>query len=504
MTNAQSLFRLSKGISCVCVWLPHRRPALRSAAILLVLAGVVFSHPNLSIASENGTAEIGTPSSESAADDGRGARRYLVWPLVFVEEAPSWKQFSLIPIYVDREATDASERRIQILWPLFLYRRFDQDIKIQFFPFFYYWRDVFSYEKGEERDFDYMVLPFVFGGASSEGETYFALFPLLGTLKEYLGRDEIRFVLFPLYMDYSKNEMHQRNFIWPILSFSEGGGYNGFRFWPFYGRFEKTGEYANKFVLWPFYHNQTFDLDKEQSGRRTLILPLYGMEESRRRSYRSVIWPLFSHEKNYVQNFEQRSVPWPFVVIARGDVHNTQVWPFYGYRQTSDSTNKFVLWPFWRHREFELDENTRKRELFLVPFLSRIQTCGPEGIREQKLRFWPLWRHRLFEDGSTELNVLSLLWFDDERGFERQYSPLWTLYKRRSIGDGSRDIRALWGLIHHEHTPSRSKTHVPLFFSRTRDAERDVRETEILKGLFAVRNEAGERDVRLLYVIHVP
>jgi hypothetical protein len=477
---------------------------MKDAAAVAFFVLILFAHSDSAVAFESQAREAKAPTAKASTGEERAGRKYIVWPLVFVEETPSWRQFSFVPIYVTRETADDAEKRVQILWPLFLYRRFELDVKVHLFPLVSYWRDVYLYEDAEERDFDYMVLPFFFGGTSSEGESYFAFFPLFGTLRDYFGRDEIRFLLFPLYLDYSKNSFYQRNFLWPVLSFSSGGGYDGFRFWPFYGYIAKEGEYHNKFILWPFYHSQQFDLDKEQTGRRRLVLPFYAMEESQRRSYRAVLWPFFAHEHNFSQNYERYSVPWPFVIVTRGDTYETRLWPIYGRKRTSESERNFILWPLWRQNEFVLDHGVKRNETILMPFLFRSRIIDSESIREEKVRFWPLWRSQRFEDGSSEFRMFSFLWFDDERGFESHYAPLWTIYERSSSPDDTRHVRMLWGLVRHDRTSEGARTHVPLLFTRTRDIGRDVEETEILKGLIAIRNEAGVRNLRVLYGIRVP
>ena len=470
---------------------------LRLTTVFLGLILFVVALP----AKTSGAEDEADVSAQPTSGEEVPSRDYVVWPLVFREETPSWRQFSFIPIYVHRRTTDDYENRVQMVWPIFLYKRFDRDMTIHLFPFFWYWRDVYAYKGGEERDFDYMMLPFVFGGGSSERGRYFALFPLYGTLRGYFGRDRVRFILFPLYMDYLKNEFYQRNYLWPVLSFSEGGGYNGFRFWPFYGYIRKEGEYRKKFVLWPFFHSQEFDLDKEQTGRRMLILPVYAMEESRRRDYHSILWPFFSREEDYVQNYKQYTAPWPFVVVARGDIYKNQYWPFYGYEKKEDSETTFIAWPFWRQREYELSNDLKRQEVSLLPFLSRNRLYDSEGVKEEKSRFWPLWRSRRFEDGSSDFRIFSLLWFDDERGFERQYAPLWTVFERKDLPNGERDTRALWGLIHQERSSTRSEMSVPLIFKQIRDSERDFSETTILGGLFSAKSEMGDVERRILYVI---
>ncbi|UCD56909.1 MAG: hypothetical protein JSV16_13965, partial [Candidatus Hydrogenedentota bacterium] len=236
---------------------------------------------------------VGLSSATVAGDSAEGAAakqvycsageeevvwRFVLWPFIAIEETAEWRQFAFRPIYVEREAADDSEKKVQFLWPIYLYRRSDQDVTIRVLPVYTYRRDVYAYKDGHEYDVDYMLFPFVYGGSSTEEGGYFALFPVAGKLKNFLGRDEIRFFLFPLYVEYSKDELRQRNYLWPVLSFSGGGDYSGLRVWPLFGYFEKRGEYRKEFWLWPIFHHQTFDLDREQSGERLLIFPLYARE----------------------------------------------------------------------------------------------------------------------------------------------------------------------------------------------------------------------------------
>jgi len=478
-----------------CTSSARRHAVLGSVAFFLALT--ILLSPAFASAAEE---EAGISPVVSAQENSAPARNYIVWPLVYVDETVEWRQSSFIPFYVEREAADDSEKRVQFLWPIFLYRRSERDVSVRVVPFFTYWKDVYAYTDGEEYDTEYMLFPFIYGSDSSEEGRSFALFPIGGKLRNFLGRDEIGFFLFPLYLEYRKGELYQRNYLWPILSFSEGGGSKGFRLWPLYGYSERPGEYRSEFALWPIYSRQKFDLDKEQAGERVLIFPIYAREDSRAKHYRSVLWPFFGYERNFAGNFEERSAPWPFIVITRGDVYGTRLWPLYGFRKTEDSQTRFLLWPFWRKSEYAIDEELKIHETLLVPFWSsRSEIYGSGEIRVHRTRFWPLWRFRRFEDGSTRLRVLSLLWFNDERGFERQYSPLWTIYERETAPGGAGRASAFWGLYRRNSGGGRSEARVPFLFSRTIDSERDLEETKIFGGLLATTKRDGKRRLRLFH-----
>ena len=216
----------------------HRIRLARGRASLKLFSLFCASIAALLLASavgaEEGSEGSRLPPTRSSTSEEESSAKDILCPLLSVEETPERRQFSFRPFYVESEALDGSEKKVQVLWPIYLYRRSDQDFTIRVVPIFTYWKDVYAYEDGLEHNVYYVLFPFVYGGDSTEEGKYFALFPVAGVLKHFLGRDEIRFTLFPLYMEYSKGELHQRNYLWPVLSFSEGGDYNGFRLWPLF------------------------------------------------------------------------------------------------------------------------------------------------------------------------------------------------------------------------------------------------------------------------------
>ncbi len=473
--------------------------------VILALSVSAFAEENSeNPAPPSATTPPAQAAPASSAVEEEPIEEFGLWPLLTIEETPSQRQLALRPLYWESEAKDGSEKKVQVLWPLYLYRRYEQDVTIRILPLFTYWKDVYAFDEGLEYDTHYMLFPLVFGGSSTESGSYFALFPIAGQLKNFLGRDEIHFFLFPLYLDYSKGELKQRSYLWPVVSFSSGDDYNGFRIWPLFGHFEKKNDFRNEFILWPIYHHQTFDLDKEQSGERLLILPFYAREDGRRRSYRAYLWPFFSHEENYAGNFEAYTAPWPFIVMSRGEVYRTQFWPLYGYKKAENVSNRFWFWPFWHQRVATTGEDSIVYETHLLPVISsREEVSESEGLVRRNFQFWPLWRSHKSKDGSTSMQMLSLLWFHSEE-FEQHYAPLWTIYEHGTKADGTSQTSALWRLYRHTHGATGSETRIPLLFSSTEDTGQDTARTKILGGLLGSSRNGAERRLQVLFFIHSP
>lgn len=469
--------------------------------VLSLLAGSPMSALAQSQSESGQQAELSAAPTEEAEV---AVQRFLLWPLVSVEESPEWRQFSITPLYVERESADGNQKKVQVLWPLYLYRREDKDINIRILPIYTYWRDVYEFSGGKESSTQYMLFPIIFGGNSTEEGGYFAIFPIGGELKHFLGRDRITFVLFPAYLSYAKDQLHQRNYLWPVLSFTEGGGNSGFRLWPLYGYFQKEHEYRSVFVAWPIYNYEEYDLDQAQPGKRLLVFPFYAREDSSRRHYRAVLWPFFTYEQNLAGNYVERAMPWPFIIITRGDVYRTQYWPLYGHKVTDAADTTFVAWPFWHRRFYKTADGVRRESMLLPFFSSRTEFSKEEDVLSHRTRAWPLWRFRRYEDGSTYFRTLSLLWFDDEQGFERQYAPLWTLYERATAPGGYARTSAFWRLYRHVRTPNETESRIPLLLAYEKNKEQDTEDLRILGGLVGTHRKGDERSLQLLYLIHIP
>lgn len=367
----------------------------------------------------------------------------------------------------------------EYLWPLYARREFKDEKS---------WRALilltgrtFDREMPEGRR-HLWVMPFWFSGKSADGESYAALFPLGGTLREFLGRDEAWFVLFPLYAESRVNDLETRSVLWPLISSTHGTGVSRARFWPFYGVSEREDEYRRKFVLWPFWTSAEF-YDPRQEGSAWMLFPLIsrgqgGPDGSQKSLY--LIPPLFRFSSNAVEKVT--NCPWPFLQFREGPVNKTYFWPVYGTKESDVYRSRFFLWPFiWSTRSERPEEICRR--FMTVPFIYSEKRCyaGAEEPGLSYFRFWPLlsherdgddWRFRMFE-----------LWpFGRSGPIERNYAPLWAPYVRGSH-DGEYRHRVLWGWLY--------------------DAQSEGADSEwnLLKGLAGYKVESGRRTAKVLWFI---
>ena len=86
----------------------------------------------------------------------------------------------------------------------------------------------------------FTIFPLYFQQRSPDpNKNYTALFPLYGHIQDRLFRDEIFFVLFPLYVETQKRDVVTDNYLFPIFHLRHGDGLQGWQFWPLVGNEHK-------------------------------------------------------------------------------------------------------------------------------------------------------------------------------------------------------------------------------------------------------------------------
>ena len=119
---------------------------------------------------------------------------------------------------------------------------------------------------------------------------YTALVPFYGHLKNRLFRDEINFVLFPLYSETRKKDVVTDNYLYPIFDLRHGDHMTGWQVWPLAGAEHKAptlrtnsldevatnGGYEKFFALWPIYFKSRLGLgttNPQQPDGRAILQP---------------------------------------------------------------------------------------------------------------------------------------------------------------------------------------------------------------------------------------
>jgi hypothetical protein len=429
-------------------------------------------------------------------------------PLVEAErelEAPV-RSFAVRPLvfWLHDRTGERDQAEVDVLYPVFTYRRSDRDREFQLL--------LLLNGRGEggpgERERRFDLFPFYFSGRTEDGDSYRALMPFGYRVRDRLGQDEIRFVLFPLYARFVKGDVRTTYTPWPLVSWVRGGA-QGFRIVPFYGRVVKPGVSDTQFVLWPLYLRQRVGLDTEDPEETRALLPFYVSLRSRNRDSTTVLWPFFTHTVDRQRSFEQWDAPWPLVQIARGEGKEvTRVLPLFSLetRVLRDefllrelrSRQTIVLFPLYTRTVDETVGSRTVRDRVLWWLYSDTRQHGEDGDT-RRLDAWPLFRYERDRLGGSYFQALALLepLLPGNEWVERNYSPLWSLYTVRRSPAGDQVHSFLWNFVRHEETATGRS--VELFGPLLRYREDEgAAELAFLGGLLHYEVVRGTRSVRLL------
>jgi len=448
-----------------------------------------------------GNLDLGFVASSDTSPGG-AARCRVAGPLFERQDTGEGQTFvGVRPLYALTADADRERRLHEVLWPLGTVKHLGQESN---------WRFLLAYG----HDFDNeasgsryrgMVFPFVFWGRDKHDTSYFSVFPLGGTLNEFLGRDRIIYALFPLYAQSVTGDMRSWHFLWPFISRSQSEDVSRFRVFPFYGRSEDEGEYTKHFVLWPFWTHARYH-EPGHSGSSYILFPLYGRTRTEDQQGWMVLPPLFRWSKT--EERTELNAPWPFFQYASGSYDKLYIWPLWGKREKNGHRSSFLLWPLVHSYHAERSAETLDRFL-LLPFVyhDRVtQKVEPGGTEEPKVssryfKLWPLVSYRREEDASR-VRLLELWPLKHTGPVERNMAPLWTLYTR-TVNADLLEHELLWGLFRYRREGEASK-HVSLFplFSRSRcDIDGAKRQWSLLLGLLGREQEEDRSTWRVLWFL---
>jgi hypothetical protein len=437
------------------------------------------------------------------------ATAQAVGPLVERQASDDGMTFKAVRPFWSRVTDPGNERAVSdFLWPLGMNKTYRGERDWRFFPAFGHDFDV-DQPRSRHR---WTVFPLLFGGRSLHGDPYFAIFPLGGTLCEFLGRDRIVFVLFPLYGYTKMDETRSHSVLWPVFSRTVGPDIYRWRAWPFYGYSYNQDRWTKRFVMWPFWTSVEYHFPDQQGGGY-ILFPIYGRLDVGDRHSRMLLPPFFKYEWAGDRH-RAWNAPWPFLQYSRGSVDKFYLWPFYGRKALAHERQWFALWPLVSARRSELPKKTVNhfRALPLVYYESAfdrqpagaVDDTGSVRKKEALSRYfklWPLFSYRREADHSL-LRALALWPLKHTPGIERNWAPLWSLYTRERAGD-ARESELLWGLYRQRRTASQHDVSVFPLLQTRRDDLRESASWSILYGLFGIERQGPRRTWRFLYFLKV-
>ena len=413
-------------------------------------------------------------------------------------ESPDEREWTLRPFFSYRENLKEQTEDLEYLYPLGHYRKTVAGKEYRFIPFFSSFEPAGDNEKKELRENVDLFL--VFWGKDKEGKPYGGFFPFGGELRGRFIRDEIQFVLWPIYTRIREGETQTYNILWPIFSHTEGGQRRGFRFWPFYGEEQQDGEgaYLKKFFLWPIGHYQQKYLDTDRPKTYFYLFPFYLSEESPTEKKTIVLWPFFNFysEKNF--NYVQVDFPWPFLQYGRGE--NTEafkLWPLFTYRKVDQKEKISLFWPIFIQQkdEDDLQEEILNRFLYISKYHQIYYK--KENRFERVTRIWPLFRNAEDGKGLKHFYFPALMPADWE-GLERNYGMLFRLFEYYEDGKGKEISKFLWGLFFHQKQKDLERIEIGFLFTYLKEKEK--LHLSFLKGMLGYYQDGPTRQMTFLYL----
>ena len=391
--------------------------------------------------------------------------------------------FAVRPFYSHTVLEEGEIR--DFLWPVYSRKSFKEEETSR--ALILWWTHTFDASEESPRNRNWL-LPFYFQGRDVNSENYFALFPLGGTILEFLGRDRIDFVLFPIFGKSQINDVKTTSVLWPVYSHTRGEGIQRDRVFPIIGKSVLENKYTKRFFLWPFWTSAEYFYPGD-SGTSWILFPICGRAKMDQERTLWVVPPFFRFTQGTRQN--RMTCPWPFIQKMDSEWHQKfYLWPLWGYDQYKGGMNHktFLFWPFLWSERTEQTHLTKTRRMAIPFFFLEREFLKEKGVpKEEQVevsRYWKIWPLMSWqrEPQASRFRMLELWPVKNSAPVERNWTPLWTLYKRTNTGGlVAKDV--LWFAWHSERGPAVGR-----------------KEWSLLKGLLSYKREGEARSGRILWI----
>ncbi len=461
-------------------------------------------------AAQTTSSTIGTESTNQIFNSGllydrfpltllEGDRTEVLGPLFSLERSGAASLFTFSPLFSLYRDSGIPQTEAEVGYPILAFDKFGEEYRFHILQ-------VIAFSGGEKMKGGDLrrttFFPIYFQERSSNSNAnYTAVFPFYGRINNRLFRDRAFFVLFPLFLQSEKRGVTTDNYLFPFFHHRYGSGVSGWQFWPLVGKERKevtasTNTWGDRvispgheksFVLWPFYFNNTLGIGSTNVQKQFILLPFYTSQVASNRVSKSYGFPLgYTHTIDYERKYEERDMPWPFIVFAHGEGKTTKrVWPLFSQAKTPTAQSAFYAWPIYKYNRITsppLDRERTRILFFLYSSLSERNTTNNTALLRRDL--WPLYSWRKDHKNNERLQVLALLepLIPGNKSVERVYSPVYSLYREeKNAANGNRSRSFLWNLY-------RS------------DVRGETRRTSALFGLFQREKSPDHSRWRVFYI----
>jgi hypothetical protein len=404
----------------------------------------------------------------------------VLWPIVHYERTPEGgADFRVRPFYryvehMEQAAVTATEH--QFLWPLGRVYTDAEETRSRLFPF---WSRRRHKDQDGKDDVDWHLFPFFWGGHNERepGEDYFGLFPIAGSIPDFLTYDRYTWVLWPLYSRTDKGDETGHMFLFFVAGFG-GGTYSDSAYWhrvlPLYSVNVRPEMFARYSVLWPFIHWGWDYLDTGDPARFWFVWPFLGRKWSVSGDHESWtwLWPFFQYTRHGDEAVKWDG-PWPFFRYYRNDRHGKDilqwwVWPLITVTHALNFDSTVLLWPLIWIREFR-DVGWVQRGHYFIPLYWDTVTHYDDGdATKGAVRVFPVVGTVWDKDGKQSVRILDPVPYDfgGREGWDENYGFLWSLFTSHRDAQGETRTDLFGEVFSSRIGEKSSKMSVPFLFNR--------------------------------------
>lgn len=358
--------------------------------------------------------------------------------------------------------------------------------------------DVYTDHKKVSRQGNFFPFYF-FRSGFCKANDYAAVWPLGGTVKNFLGKEEAHWFLWPLWVKTRNANTQNYWYPWPLINY-RCGEQHGFGFYPLGGHFFQKDVYDERYFLWPLGYRY---INYERQELKKGFLPFYAYEKTPHVEDLSIVWPIWGHRKENKIPYEEHRLLWPLWVQGRGDTRLVNRWaPFYTHSE--DKTRCFkktwYLWPFIQKKSWQ--ENAvdiyQEQFLYFIFWHQEQKSSKYPNFLVQKTHFWPIYSYWNNGQGRKQIQMLSPfeVFFPNNDMVRDIYTPLFALY-RYDENNGNVKQSFLFQLFQEERNKEGTHLHCKCLL--------DYKNTKtekcfsLLNGFFEYRNVSGEKTLKLLW-----
>ena len=357
-----------------------------------------------------------------------------------------------------------------VLYPLFTYRNYRDTYQWSVFDLIvHYGRHDGAPPAPSREPQTFDIWPVYFSRQTGDpATTYHAVLPFGGRMQDKLFYEELKFVLFPLYLQSKRHQSITTWYPWPLVH-STHGVERGFAFLPLFGWKSHPGQFEHRFYLWPFgWHDVDAAAPERPAGtgptEQVGILPFYTATRSPDVQARNYLWPFFGYtDRTAPYRYHETRYFYPFLVQGRGENHyRSRYGPFYTHSRILDVEKVWAPWPLYRRAQWQ-DGDILQTKINVAYFLFLKQTqhkiSNPAAAPAVKAHYWPLLSYWDNGNGLRQWQALSPfeVFFPNNKEMRASYSPLFALYRREERPNGDTRSSLFWGAISWGRTGGQSQ-----------------------------------------------